>query len=136
MSFHEWRSRKVNRATETRTTSRGSDASRYGGQNTTILYRDESRYLLGHGDCVMSGWTQRAYDRWRDVDGIHVPVGARVEQTGTDARLGALRSWLHRQGHVTSRGATRLVVRFDGEDQTVTIRPHLIRVINRDDCDG
>lgn len=81
----------------------------------------------------MSGRRQRAYDRWRDVDGIHVPVGARVEQTGTDARLGALRSRLHRQGHVTSRGTTRLVVRFDGEDQTVTIRPHLIRVINRDD---
>lgn len=71
----------------------------------------------------MSGRAQRAYDRWRDVDGTHVPVGARVEQIVTDARLGALRSRLNRQGQVTSRGATRLVVRFDGEDQTVTIRP-------------
>ncbi|MGH3693596.1 MAG: hypothetical protein ACRDRX_06305 [Pseudonocardiaceae bacterium] len=32
----------------------------------------------------------RVYDRWRDVDGTHVPVGARVAQTVTDARMGAL----------------------------------------------
>lgn len=85
----------------------------------------------------MSERAQRAYDRWRDVHGTHVPVGARVEQTVTDARMGALRSRLYRQGRVTSRGATRLVVRFDGEDQTVTIRPHLVRVIEGDgDCGG
>ncbi|MGH3603847.1 MAG: hypothetical protein ACRDQI_07445 [Pseudonocardiaceae bacterium] len=82
----------------------------------------------------MSGRAQRAYDRWRDVDGTHVPVGARVEQTGTDARMGALRSRLHVRGQVTSRGTTRLVVRFDGEDQTISIRPHLVRVIEKDDC--
>lgn len=81
----------------------------------------------------MGSRMQRAYDRWHDVDGIHVPVGAGVEQTGIDARLAALRSRLYRRGQETSRGATRLVVRFDGEDQTVTIRPHLIRVIKRDD---
>jgi hypothetical protein len=61
----------------------------------------------------------------------------RVEQTETDARMGALRSRLYRRGQVTSRGATRLVVRFDGEDQTVSIRPHLVRVVNGDgDCGG
>lgn len=86
---------------------------------------------------MMSGRAQRAYDRWRDVDGTHVPVGARVEQTGTDARRGALRSRLHAQGQVTSRGATRLVVRFDGETTPVSIRPHLVRVIDKDgDCGG
>ncbi|MGH3575676.1 MAG: hypothetical protein ACRDUW_28300 [Pseudonocardiaceae bacterium] len=84
----------------------------------------------------MSGRAQRAYDRWRDVDGTHVPVGARVEQTGTDARMGALRSRLHVRGQVTSRGTTRLVVRFDGETKPVSIRPHLVRVIERDDCGG
>jgi hypothetical protein len=85
----------------------------------------------------MSCRAQRAYDRWRDVNGTHVPVGARVEQTETDARMGALRSRLYRRGQVTNRGATRLVVRFDGEDQTVSIRPHLVRVIDRDgDCGG
>lgn len=90
-----------------------------------------------HGASVMSGRAQRVYDRWRDVDGTHIAVGARVEQTETDARLGALRSRLYRRGQVTSRGTTRLVVRFDGEDQTVTIRPHLVRVIEGDgNCSG
>lgn len=79
---------------------------------------------------------RRAYDRWRDVAGTHVAVGARVEQTETEARLGALRSRLYQQGQVTSRGTTRLVVRFDGEDQTVTIRPHLGRVIKTGDRSG
>jgi hypothetical protein len=72
-----------------------------------------------------------AYDRWRDADGTHVPVGAWVEQTETDARRGALRSRLHIQGLVTGRGTTRLVVRFDGEEQTVSIRPHLVRGFGR-----
>ena len=79
----------------------------------------------------MSG-RARGYDRWRDVEGTHVPVGARVEQTATDARMGALRSRLGQRGQVTGRGATRLRVRFDGEDQTVSIRPHLVRVIEGD----
>lgn len=76
----------------------------------------------------MSAARARRYDRWRDVDGTHVPVGARVEQVGVDARMGAPRSRLHARGWVTGRGATRLVVRLDGEDQTVSIRPHLVRV--------
>jgi hypothetical protein len=85
----------------------------------------------------MSRRAQRTYDRWRDVDGTHVPVGVRVKQTVTDARMGALRSRLYRQGQVTSRGTTRLVVCFDGEDQTVSIRPHLVRVIEGEgDCGG
>lgn len=90
-----------------------------------------------HSARVVGRRARRAYDRWRDVDGTHVPVGARVEQAVTDARMGALRSRLHRRGQVTSRRTTRLVVRFDGEDQTVSIRPHLVRVIERDgDCGG
>ncbi len=43
--------------------------------------------------------------------------------------MGAPRSRLHARGQVTSRGTTRLIVRFDGEDQTVSIRPHLVRVL-------
>jgi hypothetical protein len=35
---------------------------------------------------------------------------------------------LHKRGVVTSRGATQLRVHFDGEDQTVSIRPHLMWV--------
>lgn len=78
----------------------------------------------------------RTYDRWRDADGIHVPVGACVQQIGSDARMGALRSRLGRRGQVTGRGSTRLRVRFDGEHQTVSIRPHLVRVLDRDDFGG
>ena len=71
----------------------------------------------------------RRYDRWRDVDGTPIAVGARVEQTEVDARMGALRAHLHQRGEVTSRGTTRLVVLFDGEGQTVRVRPHLVRVL-------
>ncbi|MGH3973910.1 MAG: hypothetical protein ACRDS9_11395, partial [Pseudonocardiaceae bacterium] len=89
------------------------------------------------GGHVMSRRAQRTYDRWRDVEGTHVRVGARVEQTETDPRMGALRSRLYRRGQVTSRGATRLVVRFDGEDQMVSIRPRLMRFVDGDgDCCG
>lgn len=85
----------------------------------------------------MSGRAQRAYGRWRNVDRIHVRVGARVEQTETDVRVGALRSRLYRRGKATSWGATGLVVRFGGEDQTVSIRPHLVSVIEGNgDCGG
>ena len=79
----------------------------------------------------MSAVRARRYDRWRDVDGTHVPVGAQVEQTEVDARRGAPRSRLHQRGQVIGRGTTRLVVRFEGEDHTVRIRPHLVRVIPR-----
>jgi hypothetical protein len=70
------------------------------------------------------------------MDRTHVAVGALVEQTETEARRGALRPRLYRRRQMTSQTATRLVVRFDGEDQTVTIRPHLIRVIEEDDRSG
>lgn len=87
--------------------------------------------LRSGGDRVVSPQRAGRYDRWRDVDGTHVAVGARVEQAQVDARMGAPRSRLHAQGLVTGQGATRLRVRFDGEDQPVSIRPHLIRVIPR-----
>lgn len=80
----------------------------------------------------MSAVRVRRYDRWRDVDGAHVPVGAWVQQTEVDARMGAPRSRLHRKGQVTGRGATRLLVQFDGEHQAVSIRPHLVRVVPAD----
>jgi hypothetical protein len=85
-----------------------------------------------HSARVRSRWAPRVYDRWRDVGGTHVTVGTRVEQAETDARMGALRSRLYRRGQVIGRGTTRLVVRFDDEDQTVSIRPHLVRVVEGD----
>lgn len=77
----------------------------------------------------MSAVRARRYDRWRDMNGTHVPVGARVEQAGVDARMGAPRSRLHQRGEVISRGTTRLVVRFDGDETPVSIRPHLVRMV-------
>ncbi len=70
------------------------------------------------------------YDRWRDADGVHVSDGCRVEQVEVDAAYGALRSRLHKRGEVLGRTrSTRLLVRFEGEHQRVSIRPHLVRVI-------
>lgn len=79
----------------------------------------------------MSAVRVRRYDRWRDVNGTHVPVGARVKQADVDARMSAPCSRLHQhqQGEVISRGTTRLVVRFDGNDTPVSIRPHLVRMV-------
>ncbi len=50
--------------------------------------------------------------------------------------MGALRSRLHLQGQVASRGTSRLAARFDGEDQTVSIGPHVVRVIEGDEVCG
>ncbi len=77
----------------------------------------------------MSGTAQPPDDRWLDVDGAPIPVGAVVEQTGIDTELGALRSRLGKQGQVLCRSATRLVVRFDGETRLARIQPHLLRVV-------
>jgi hypothetical protein len=71
------------------------------------------------------------YDRWRDARGVQIPDGARVEQVEVNPLHGALRSRLGRQGEVTGRSrGTRLYVRFHGEDQPVSIRPHLVRVVD------
>lgn len=68
-------------------------------------------------------------DPWRDVDGLPITMGARVEQATVDAELGALRSRLGKQGTVLRRSATRLIVRFEGETALTRIRPHLLRVV-------
>lgn len=36
---------------------------------------------------------------------------------------------MHQQGQVLGHGLTRLIVRFDDEHDSVTIRPHLVRVL-------
>lgn len=72
----------------------------------------------------------RRYDRWQDAEGIHIHQGCRVEQVEVVAGLGALRSRLHHRGTVIGRGSTRLLVRFDGEQSSVSIRPHLVRVLS------
>jgi hypothetical protein len=42
----------------------------------------------------VSGRARAVLDPWRDVNGIPITVGCRVEQTGVDVELGALRSRL------------------------------------------
>lgn len=67
---------------------------------------------------------RRAYDRWRDAHGAHIPVGARVRQVGVYRDHGALTSRVGKDGEVVGyTGGSRLRVRFDGEDTVVTIRP-------------
>jgi hypothetical protein len=70
-----------------------------------------------------------AYDPWRDAAGLPIPSGARVEQVLVDRAHGALASRLGKQAQVIrySRGS-RLVVRFDGETEPVSIRPDLERL--------
>jgi hypothetical protein len=70
------------------------------------------------------------YDRWRDVQGTHIPVGCRIEQVAIAKERGALTSRLGERGEVIRWGrGSRLQVRFDGETEPVSIRPHLVRVV-------
>lgn len=73
---------------------------------------------------------RRSYDRWRDAKGTHIPDGCRVEQVEVDRSYGALLSRLHKRGEVVGRSrSNRLYVRFDGEAEPISLRPHLVRVI-------
>jgi hypothetical protein len=58
-----------------------------------------------------------------------------VEQVAVAKEHGALTVRLHQHGVVISLGGHsgrghRLRVRFDGETEPVSIRPHLLRVVN------
>ena len=81
------------------------------------------------------GVARPVYDRWWDVDGVHVPDLCQVEQVAADKLHGALRSRLRKHGQVVGRGNNRLYVRFDGEDQAASVRPHLLRVLKQGDGD-
>ncbi|HJT03897.1 MAG TPA: hypothetical protein VJ757_09755 [Pseudonocardiaceae bacterium] len=71
----------------------------------------------------------RTYDPWRDSDGHPIPPQSRIEQVAVGKNFGALPSRLHRHGQVVSRGLTRLIVRFDDDNELIGIRPHLVRVL-------
>lgn len=84
----------------------------------------------------MSTRARPAYDPWRDTDGTPIPVGAQVEQVAVAKEHGALSARLHQRGDVIRRGQRgrghlRLYVRFQGDTEPVSIRPHLVRVIPR-----
>jgi hypothetical protein len=69
------------------------------------------------------------YDPWRDAYGAPSPQQCRIQQIAVDKAHGALPSRLHQQGQVLGRGLTRLIVRFDQENDPVRIRPHLLSVL-------
>ncbi len=75
--------------------------------------------------------TARPYDPWRDVDGIPIMVGYRVQQVTVHKEYGAVLSRLHWLGEVVGRGNSRVIVHFDNhnDDRLVSVRPHLLRVI-------
>lgn len=77
----------------------------------------------------MAGSPRMPYDPWRDTDGAPTPPYCRVEQIAVAKEHGALRSRLHQQGEVVDRRGARLVVLFDGEEKSISIRPHLVRVL-------
>jgi hypothetical protein len=77
----------------------------------------------------------RRYDPWRDVEGIPIAAGARVVQIGIAKEHGALATRLNQHAVVVSLGGLsgrgfRLRVRFDGETEPASIRPHLVRVMD------
>ncbi len=69
------------------------------------------------------------YDPWRDASGAPIPRQCRIEQVAVGKNHGALPSRLRKQGQVVGRGLTRLNVTFDGENDLVRIRPHLVRAL-------
>jgi hypothetical protein len=54
-------------------------------------------------EAVVSLQPNRRYDRWRDAEGTHIPVGCRVEQVAIAKEHGALTSRLHKRGDVLLR---------------------------------
>ncbi len=71
-----------------------------------------------------------AYDRWRDAVGIPITDGCQVVQVAVAKGHGALSSRLYRRAEVISRNrGRRLLVRFEGEGDLVSIQPQVLRVV-------
>jgi len=69
----------------------------------------------------------------RDADGTPIPFQGRVQQVAVDEAHEAQPFRLHTQGHAIGRGVHLLYVRFSNE--TVAIRPDLVRVVHTTDGD-
>ena len=67
----------------------------------------------------------------RDIDGTPIPFKCQVELVTVDEGYGALRFWLNQQGQAIGRGTHLLYVRF--RDDTVALRPDLVRVLSTPD---
>jgi hypothetical protein len=67
----------------------------------------------------------------RDADGTPIPFQGRVQQVAVDEAHGAQPFRLHTQGHAIGRGVRLVYVRFS--DDTVALRPDLVRVVHTTD---
>lgn len=65
----------------------------------------------------------------RDAEDTPIPVHARVVQVAVDEGGGALPSRLHQRGEVLGRGPHLLHARFEEDQDTVALRPDLVRVL-------
>ena len=68
-----------------------------------------------------------------DADGTPIPFKSRVEQIAVDNEHGAQPSRLHQQGQAIGRGTHQLYVRFDRDNHTIALPPHLVRVLDTPD---
>lgn len=69
--------------------------------------------------------------RTRTPTSIRFRRSARIKQVAVGKNHGALPSRLHMRSQVVGRSLTRLIVQFDGENELVGIRPHLVRVLQQ-----
>lgn len=69
-------------------------------------------------------------DPWLDAEGTNIPLQGWVEQVVVDEDQGALPSRLHQHGQVIGLVRHKLYIHFKHENQVITLRPHLVRVID------
>jgi hypothetical protein len=69
-----------------------------------------------------------AQDRWCDAEGTRIALFCWVEQVAEHPDHGPPFSRLHQHGQVVGRGPSVLYVRFQGEDQLISVPPQLLRL--------
>ncbi|MGH3692611.1 MAG: hypothetical protein ACRDRX_01155 [Pseudonocardiaceae bacterium] len=68
-------------------------------------------------------------DPWCDIDNTPIVLFCKVEQVVDSTEPTALPSRLHQHGQVVGRGLESLYVRFP-DHQVISLRPHLVRVLD------
>ncbi len=75
--------------------------------------------------------TPRPAGRWCDVNGTPISLFCQVEQVADSTELTVLVSRLHQHGQVVGRSLDSLYVCFS-DHQVISVRPHLLRVLDMD----
>jgi hypothetical protein len=73
--------------------------------------------------------SRAAQDRWCDADGTRIALFRWVEQVTEHPDHGPPLSRLHQHGQVLGRGPGVVYVRFQGEDQLISVAPRLLRML-------